>query len=145
MTEHDACALLKARFEQAGFEIAENVPLAHGKVRFEVDGFDAEKRVGYEYLTAEAGDSWDVDGDVIAELSKLRLAGELFIFVIDEADAPDADTLGSAADMFLTQLAQLDELAAKAKKPAAKKPVAKKPVAAAKKPAAKKPAAKPKR
>ena len=143
MTEHDACALLKARFEGAGFDIAENVPLAHGKVRFEVDGFDADKRVGYEYLTAEAGDSWDVDGDVIAELSKLRLAGELFIFVIDEADAPDAATLGDAADLFLTQLAQLDDLAGPAKKPAAAKKAgaAKKP-ATAKKPAAKKPAAK---
>ncbi len=142
MTEHDACALLKARFEQAGYEIAENVAFAETGVRFEVDGFDAGKRVGYEYLTSEAGDSWDVDGDVIAELSRRRLAGDLFILVVDEIDAPDAASLGAIADVFLTQLAQLDELAGAAKPAkAAKRSAAKKPTAA-KKPAAKKPAAK---
>jgi hypothetical protein len=104
MTERDACALLKARFERAGYRIAENIPFEEGDVRFEIDGFDAAKRVGYEYLTAEAGDSWDVDGAVISALHARREAGELFILVVDEADAPDAASLGRVADMFLTQL-----------------------------------------
>ena len=90
-------------------------------IHFEIDGFDADKRVGYEYLTAEAGDSWDVDGEVVSALHARREAGELFILVVDEADAPDADSLGRVADMFLTQL---DGATAIPKKKSAKKPAA---------------------
>jgi hypothetical protein len=135
MTEHDACALLKARFEKAGYEIDGNVMFDEDGVRFEIDGFDAEKRVGYEYVTEEAGDSWDVDGEVIDALNAARRAGKLFILVVNENDAPDADSLGKAADAFI---ASLDERPTKpAKKSAAKKPAAKKPAAktASKKPA----------
>ena len=132
MTERDACALLKARFEKAGFTIAENVAFDEAGVRFEIDGFDAAKRVGYEYVTEEAGDSWDVDGAVIAALEARRDAGELFILVVDEKDAADAAALGRAADVFLEQLAELDDDDGgdKPKKKAAKKPAAKKPRAA---------------
>jgi hypothetical protein len=101
MDERKAAALLKQRFEAAGFKIAENVSLDEGGLRFEVDGYDAEKRVGYEYVTAEAGDSWDVDGDVIAELAARRARGELSILVVTEDDAPDEASLGKAADAFL--------------------------------------------
>ena len=122
MTERDACALLKARFEQAGYAIAENVPFDEHGIRFEIDGFDAEKRVGYEYVTDEAGDSWDVDGDVVAELDARRAAGELFVLVVAEADAPDARSLDQAAGVFL---ASLDEKPTKpAKRSAAKKAAA---------------------
>ena len=139
MTERDACALLKARFEKAGFKIAENVPFDEDGVRFEVDGFDAGKRVGYEYVTEEAGDGWDVDGTVIAALEARRDAGELYILVVDEKDASDAAALTRAADVFLEQLADLDDddKDDKDDKPAGKKPAKK---AAAKKPAPKKPA-----
>ena len=134
MTERDACALLKARFEKAGFEITENITLDEQGVHFEIDGFDTDKHVGYEYVTEEAGDRWDVDGDVIDALNAARRAGELFVLVVNETDAPDAAALGKAADAFL---AGLDEKPTKpAKKSATKKP------APAKKPAAKKSAKK---
>jgi hypothetical protein len=123
MTERDACKLLKARFEQAGYHIAENVALDEDGLAFEVDGFDAARRVGYEYITEEAGDSWDVDASAI---TARRDAG-LFVLVVDEKDAPDATKLGAAADLFLAQLPPL------AKKPP---PIPNK--AATKKPAAKK-------
>ena len=132
MTERDACALLKARFEKAGFEIAENIPFDEGGVQFEIDGFDADKRVGYEYLTDEAGDSWDVDGTVISALHARREAGELFILVVDEADAPDAEALGAVADLFLTQLD--GETEPKRQKKPKPKPAAKKPAARTTKP-----------
>ena len=139
MTEQSACALLKARFEKAGYDIEENVAFDEDGVAFEVDGFDAEKRVGYEYITEEAGDTWDVDNEVIAKLAARRDAGELFILVVDEKDAADAAALGRAADVFLEQLAEADAKPAKkapAKKAAAKKAEPKK--APAKKPATKK-------
>ncbi len=146
MTERDACALLKQRFEAAGFHIAENIPFEEDGVRFEIDGFDADRRVGYEYLTNEAGDSWDVDGAVIAALDARRKVGELHVLVVDEADAPDAELLGAAADTFLRDLREAGVVGATKPAAAKKKPAAaaaaaaakKKPTAAAKKPAAKK-------
>jgi hypothetical protein len=47
MEERKACALLKARFEAAGFHIAENVMFDEDHIRFEIDGYDANARVGY--------------------------------------------------------------------------------------------------
>jgi hypothetical protein len=138
MTERSACALLKARFEKAGYAIEENVAFDEDGVAFEVDGFDAAKRVGYEYITDEAGDTWDVDNEVIAKLAQRRDAGELFILVVGESEAPDAAALGRAADLFLGQLAEIER---DGKKPAKAKPAGKAKAAA--KPAAKKPAAKP--
>lgn len=135
MTEREACALLKKRFELAGFHIAENRQFDENGIRFEIDGFDPEHRVGYEYVTSEAGDGWDVDGTVIAALAARKEAGELFVLVVDEADAPDAAALGDRIDDFIEELGELDALPdAKAKsaakttkaKPAAKpKPKAK--------------------
>jgi len=130
MEERKACEHLKRRFEQAGFRIAANVELDDDGVRFEVDGFDAERKVGYEYVTAEAGDGWDVDADVIATLAERHQAGALHILVLDETAAPDAAAIDRAVDKFLAEV--------KSAKPATK------PVAAAK-PAAKKPPPTPKK
>ena len=123
MDERKAAALLKSRFEAAGFTIAENVALDADGIEFEVDGFDAERRVGYEYVSRESGDGWDVDEDVIATLKKRHAAGELSILVVDEHDAPDEASLGRAADGFL---ASLDKAKGKADaKPDAKPKAAK--------------------
>jgi len=145
MTEREACALLKARFEEAGYRIAENQPFAEAGVQFEIDG--------YEYITEEAGDSWDVDGRVIATLEQHRTQGDLHILIVDEAAAPDAAALDRAARAFLLELpkpkaeapakpkrAAKATAAPKDKKPeaAAKPKRAAKPTAAPKKPAAKK-------
>jgi hypothetical protein len=99
--ERIACAQLKQRFEAAGFHIKENQPFDEHGVRFDIDGFDAARRVGYEYVTAEAGDGWDVDDDVIAALADRRTRGELHVLVIPEADAPDPAALDAAIDAFL--------------------------------------------
>jgi hypothetical protein len=99
--ERSACAQLKRRFEAAGFHIKENQPFDEHGVRFDIDGFDAARRVGYEYVTDEAGDGWDVDGDVIAALAERRTRGELHVLVVDEDDAPDPAALDAAIDEFL--------------------------------------------
>jgi hypothetical protein len=141
MQERVACALLKARFEAAGFHIAENVMFEEAGVRFEMDGFDAAARVGYEYLSEEAGDSWDVDDAVQQALAARRKAGELFVLVVSETEAPDAAALGSRADAFLADLPRPKPTERSAKHATA----AKKPAAPTAKPAAKsaaKPAAK---
>lgn len=104
MEERAACAQLKQRFEAAGFRIKENILFDEDGVRFEIDGFDADSRVGYEYVTREAGDGWDVDGDVIATLDERRKRGELHVLVVDEDAAPDKATLDQAIDGFLKAL-----------------------------------------
>jgi hypothetical protein len=127
MEERKACDLLKLRFEEAGFDIEENRTFDEAGVRFDIDGFDTKARVGYEYVTAEAGDGWDVDGDVIAALEARRKKGELYILVVDEADAPDEGALGKKVDTFLAELRERGVLkdgdkSAKAAKPKASKP-----------------------
>jgi hypothetical protein len=102
--ERSACAQLKRRFEAAGFHIKENQRFDEDGMWFEIDGFDAARRVGYEYLTKEAGDGWDVDGNVIARLAERHQRGELHVLVIDESDAPDAAALDRAIDAFLGDL-----------------------------------------
>jgi hypothetical protein len=102
--ERAACAVLKQRFQAAGFTIEDNRLFDEDGVRFEIDGFDAQHRVGYEYATEEAGDSWDVDDAVIAALEERRTRGELYVLIVREVDAPDAESLGNAADAFLTEL-----------------------------------------
>lgn len=104
MEERKASELLKRRFEAAGFRIAESFDFnAHG-LRFDLDGFDADAKVGFEYVTDEAGDGWDVDDDVIAKLTALRQSGELSVLVIDEAEAKDEADLTRLADEFLAEL-----------------------------------------
>jgi hypothetical protein len=132
MDERQACALLKDRFEAAGFHIEENVIFDEDGVRFDIDGFDADARVGYEYLTDEAGDGWDVDTAVKAKLEVRRKKGEVFIFIVDEAAAPDEKTLIKLTEAFLSNVKPSGNkpskpaAAAPAKKPPAKRPAAKK-------------------
>src|SRR6266850_1671856 len=104
MDERQACALMKTRFEAAGYRIAENVTFDENDVSFEIDGYDADAHVGFEYLTDEAGDSWDVDTRVQAVLAERMKLGEVFIFVIDEAAAPDGATLTKLTDAFLATI-----------------------------------------
>lgn len=144
MEERAACALLRARFEAAGFHIEENRAFDEAGIRFEIDGFDAEHRVGYEYLTAEAGDGWDVDGTVIAALEARKQRGELFVLVVDEADAPDLESLGERADAFLDELRAREVIPEVAEPGRGKKgATTKKPAKTAAKPPAAKAAAKP--
>lgn len=129
MDERNACALLKQRFEAAGFKIEENRPFEEEGIAFEIDGFDPEARVGYEYISAEAADSWDVDADVQAALEARRKKGEVHILFVDEADAAE---LGERADAFLAGLKKKPRAKPRAKKPAAAAKPKSKPAAKAK-------------
>lgn len=104
MEERKASERLKARFEQAGYRIKESVDFDQHGLRFDLDGYDADAKVGYEYVTDEAGDGWDVDDAVIAKLTELRTSGELSILVVDEDEAPDEAGLDRAIDEFLADL-----------------------------------------
>jgi hypothetical protein len=109
MKEADGCALLKERFARAGFTIVEDAPIQVLGVTVHLDGWDAEKKVGYEYLTTEAHDELEFTPPVLHELEEQMRRGELHVLLIDEAASEEA--LTRAAEGFLEQLAQ-GELAA---------------------------------
>lgn len=103
LTEAEGCALLKARFEAAGFHIAEHQRFtAHG-VDVSLDGIDAAKGVGYEFITTEAGDRPEFTREVIATLEAAMGRGELRLLLVDEADV-DGDGLSFAAERFLERV-----------------------------------------
>jgi hypothetical protein len=102
MTESEGCALLTARFVRAGFAIARDVPFEIAGTTVHLDGWDAGARVGFEYITKEAGDDAEFTPDVMRAFEDKMRAGQLHVFLIDES--ADEATLGEAADAFLAEL-----------------------------------------
>jgi len=104
MDEHEGCAVLKRRFTAAGLSIQEHYDLREGAVTFHVDGFDPKRRIGYEYITTAAGDREEITPELVAALEERMGRGELFVLLVDEAEAPSEETLIHAADHFLMVL-----------------------------------------
>ncbi len=102
-SEAEGCALLKARFEAAGYAITEGYRLQEGGVDVSLDGFDPARRVGYELITTSAGDRVGFTPAVVGALEASMSRGELFLFLVDELDV-DADALVLASERFLARL-----------------------------------------
>jgi hypothetical protein len=102
LTEAEGCALLKARFEAAGFTMSENQRFTDHGVDVTLDGIDVEKGVGYEFITTAAGDRAEFTPEVVAKLEEAMKQGQLKLLLIDEADV-DADSLSFAAEQFLSR------------------------------------------
>src|SRR5690606_8488194 len=66
--EDEGCTILHRVFEGRGYRIDRDVRLALGPVSFTADGWDPRARVGFEYMTREAGDHDDLDAAEIAAL-----------------------------------------------------------------------------
>jgi hypothetical protein len=122
MDEHEGCAVLKRRFTAAGLSIEESYPLREGDVAFNVDGFDPQRRVGYEYITTAAGDREEITPALIAALEERMARAELFVLLVDEAEAPTEETLIHAADHFLMVLRMRGYLADTVGSPPAEPP-----------------------
>lgn len=106
LTEAEGCAVLRRVFEGRGFRIEENQAFNEGDVSFTIDGWDAARRVGFEYMTREEGDHEDLDPGEIAQLAEWMEAGRLFIFIVDEVDIAEEAELASAANAFLDEVAR---------------------------------------
>lgn len=104
ISERDGCQALARVFEQRGYALARNIPLELGEHRFTADGWDAAARVGFEYLTHEAGDHLDLPPAVLARLRELIAAGELYLLLIDQHEADTLDDLSWAAHRFLDEV-----------------------------------------
>lgn len=107
MTEATGCAILKECFSHAGFHIVENYPLTEGVIQFRVDGYDPSAKVGYEFVTTEAGDRQEITPVVVAALEGKMKLGELYIFLIDEQEVASAAELSDAAAHFLKKVQEL--------------------------------------
>ena len=104
LSESQGCEVLKAIFEARGFRIAEDFPFREGKVAFNVDGWDPEARVGYEYMTHSARDHADLEPDELLLISEWNERGRLFIFIVDETEVNSAEELSAAANAFLDEV-----------------------------------------
>lgn len=104
--EREGCAILTKVFTKRGYAIERDVALELSGVSFNADGWDAEARVGFEYLTHEAGDYLDLGPDELTALSTMMERGELYILLIDEHEVDGAGDLAWAAERFLDEVAK---------------------------------------
>lgn len=104
LNEAQGCAVLSRVFKARGYVIAENVPFSEAGVDFEIDGWDANARVGFEYLTEEAGDHQELDETTLGRLERAMEEGSLFVFLIDESEGLDERALSEAAEAFLDRV-----------------------------------------
>jgi hypothetical protein len=102
--EAKGAEILRERFTRAGCTVLANVPFDILGKRVHLDGWDAAKKVGFEYITGEAGDRDELTPDVVAELEAMMDRGEVFVFLFDEREAVTAEALALAADRFLEAL-----------------------------------------
>jgi hypothetical protein len=104
VNEREGTALLRQVFERAGCTIAEGVKKRFDAGEVTLDGWDEQRRIGFEFITTEAGDRAEFTPEVLAEIESRIAAGELFLFLIDEASVSDGATLERAAMRFLAFL-----------------------------------------
>jgi len=104
--EAEGTARLAEVFRARGYNVAREFAFAEGDVTFNIDGWDAGARVGFEFRTSEAGDKEDLTDVELASLAARMEAGELFILIVDDTDVASLDELGGYAERFLDVVAQ---------------------------------------
>ncbi|WP_428261885.1 hypothetical protein [Haliangium sp.] len=99
LSEAAARALLAERFRRTGLRIRADVPIERaGAYRLTVDGYDPDRRVGFEYIA-------EVERGVELEPSeRAALAADASVRVLI-VEATDAAGVEAAAERFLTELA----------------------------------------
>lgn len=105
LDEQRGTALLKERFQKAGYQIQENYAYPVAGVTVHLDGYDPERSVGYEFLTTAAGDREEMTPAVIEALEAGAEDGTAWVLLVDEVEAPEEDDLKLAADRFLELVA----------------------------------------
>lgn len=91
-------------FTARGFSLARDVRFDEDGLVFDMDGWDARARVGFEYRTHEAGDHKDLTDAELIELAARIDAGDLYVFVIDDTAVEDETDLRRYAGRFLDEV-----------------------------------------
>jgi hypothetical protein len=102
--EREGAEKLSEIFNRAGCSIEMNVPFVLDAGTVTLDGWDANKKIGFEFITTEAGDRAEFTASVIAEIETRMDRGELYLFLLDEALVPRPESLERAANRFLELL-----------------------------------------
>ena len=147
LSETEGCDLLTRLFRARGYAIERNLLFREYGVEFHVDGWDAKKRVGFEFLSSEDDDHDDLSLSEYQALGVAQQRGELALFIIDEVEPLSAADLALQANEFLDEVAdalQAQRMAGAGRKRAAikKKPATGKASAGKKKGVTKKAAPK---
>ena len=101
MDEKTGCAILFDVCKSAGYKIKQNVKFKEEGLKFIADGWDKEARVGYEFITDEAGDRKEFDEKTCDELEARMRRDELHFFLCDELVDLSEEELRNAATQFL--------------------------------------------
>jgi len=109
LTEAEGRAVLKAAFVTAGYNIVEDFDFEEDGVKVNLDGWDAARRVGYEYLTKEARDREDFSIEEIGMLHRRQRDHKLHLLLIDGEGNPDRELMEYLADKFLRELRMRDK------------------------------------
>jgi hypothetical protein len=105
LSEAAGCALLTKLFRARGYSIRRNVAFREKGISFDIDGWDAKARVGFEFLSSEKDDHDDLSLQEFELLKDAEQRGEFFIFVVDEVEPLSAAALRDAAESFLDDVA----------------------------------------
>lgn len=107
LSETQGCDILFRLFTKRGYKIARNVPFEEGGVSFNVDGWDAEARVGFEFLSHESNDHMDISAAELDEIVRRNHDNELHIFLVNQAGIFDEAELERIASKFLDTVARI--------------------------------------
>jgi len=140
LSETEGCDLLARLFTKRGYALKRNVQFREYGVEFHIDGWDPTARVGFEFLTSEDEDHYDLSLEEYKELTAAQRRGELALFIIDEVEPVSAEALAAEAHEFLDEVADAAHarLKAASRRKAAKKRSTAAAAAAGRKPAIKK-------
>ena len=105
MDEHEGSRLLTEEFVRAGYDVEPDVPMTIGAATVHLDGWDAKRRVGFEFVTDEAGDRAEFDASVMAELEAMIGRGDCHVLLVDEHDGLAEPELRRVAQRFLAEVA----------------------------------------
>lgn len=128
VSEAEGCKLLARLFRARGYAIKRNVSFNEYGVSFDIDGWDAAARVGFEFMSSEQEDHVDLSLAEFKTLMDAQQRGELALFILDEVEELTVKGLSRAATAFLDDL--------QARRPASKRRPASRPAARQSKPAA---------
>ncbi len=112
LSERDGVIALTRAFKDRGYAIVNNVAFDEDGVVFDIDGWDAAARVGFEYRTSEADDKHDLTDDELGQLGARIERGELALLIIDDTRVPDEKSMREIAQRFLDLIEQEGRLPA---------------------------------
>ena len=94
--------IINRRFVESGYRMQPDYRFSHGDTLVTLDGFDAERKVGFQYLSHGDQDVvTDHDVNTSRVLDQLARSGEAWILVIHDGEAPSREALVSIIDEFL--------------------------------------------